>query len=281
MTTENATPGLALNLKHTSDPGQKDVVGDSSLAQDQTTCMHQSDSGVFLTPQSQIHQSLTCDSLVNAEGELQTYGEAASQTLTSAFITSQAPGSDTPVSVSLTLPNDVEEVPFQDSGNDIPAGSTFTAHQTDNNLTPEYGGQSPSSGDSQPIGDPVLDDTFMKKTKVMPITKRTNRKSPATASHDFRPKLLQNVQTEGFMRSISQNTDSSEPSTYNSDADDELDSSFESSQLGSVTSISFKNRLTNVHSERLPTLPSEAELVDLSGTELFTESENRKTGAKY
>lgn len=365
MTTENATPGLALNLKHTSDPGQKDVVGDSSLAQDQTTCMHQSDSGVFLTPQSQIHQSLTCDSLVNAEGELQTYGEAASQTLTSAFVTSQASGSDTPVSVSLTLPNDVDDVPFQDSGNDIPAGSTFTSHQTDNNLTPEYGGQSPSSGDSQPIGDPVLDDTFMKKTKyvvlqflqqtaseqnvlrhsqtslsnisesehhlkiknqtqkirqrwqdnksqsvpsspggskphplsrtkdnksspdlkdahffrVMPITKRTNRKSPATASHDFRPKLLQNVQTEGFMRSISQNTDSSEPSTYNSDADDELDSSFESSQLGSVTSISFKNRLTNVHSERLPTLPSEAELVDLSGTELFTESENRKTGA--
>ena len=69
----------------------------------------------------------------------------------------------------------------------------------------------------------------------------------------------------GLIRSVSENTENSEGGTYVSDADDELDTSFDSSMQGSTTSISFRNKLAQfhqqVHTNRLPTVHSEAESV--------------------
>lgn len=67
------------------------------------------------------------------------------------------------------------------------------------------------------------------------------------------------LKTSEYVRSVSNYTENSEAGTYNSDADDELDTSFESSQQGSVTSHSLRNKLAYIHAERLPTVPSEAE----------------------
>ncbi|KAK7480769.1 hypothetical protein BaRGS_00028030 [Batillaria attramentaria] len=62
-----------------------------------------------------------------------------------------------------------------------------------------------------------------------------------------------------LIRSVSDYTENSESGTYNSDADDELETSFDSSHHGSVVSQSLKEKLLTIHAERLPTVPSEAE----------------------
>ncbi|XP_076445574.1 uncharacterized protein LOC143283275 [Babylonia areolata] len=68
-----------------------------------------------------------------------------------------------------------------------------------------------------------------------------------------------------FIRSVSENTENSETGTYMSDADDELDTSFDSSQQGSTTSVSLRNRLAHYHTQAfrssLPTVQSETESV--------------------
>ncbi|KAL8613697.1 hypothetical protein ACOMHN_029789 [Nucella lapillus] len=81
------------------------------------------------------------------------------------------------------------------------------------------------------------------------------------------PKLspAQAVAAASLIRSVSETTDNSETGTYTSDADDELDTSFDSSQQGSTTSVSLRNRLAHNHRQAfrtsLPTVQSETESV--------------------
>ena len=82
------------------------------------------------------------------------------------------------------------------------------------------------------------------------------------------PKLRRQVSPQAnLIRSVSENTENSECGTYeyDSDADDELDASFDSNHQGSVTSIHLRSRLAHLHEQmhknRMSTVLSESESV--------------------
>ncbi|KAK7108496.1 hypothetical protein V1264_016231 [Littorina saxatilis] len=96
---------------------------------------------------------------------------------------------------------------------------------------------------------------------------KSSRRSPKPP----RQSPVQLLRRESLVRSVSQTTDNSEHGPDDSDADDELDSSFDSSHQGSTTSLSFRNRLAHYHQQRLPTVHSESE--SLGDSSLITADE--------
>ena len=90
-------------------------------------------------------------------------------------------------------------------------------------------------------------------------------KAAKAKPHKSSPKLpLRQLSAQAsLVRSVSENTDNSEHGTYDSDADDELDTSYDSSHQGSVTSLHFRSRLASLHEQmhkhRMTTLVSESE----------------------
>ena len=88
------------------------------------------------------------------------------------------------------------------------------------------------------------------------VKPRAGKRSPMLPRQTSSPRRAAQAD---LLRSVSQSTENSEHGTYHSDADDELDASFDSSHQGSVTSHHLRNRLTRFHNNRLPTLHSESE----------------------
>ena len=111
---------------------------------------------------------------------------------------------------------------------------------------------------------------FQDVPQVRTATGRKFRRSQTSKAAKAKPgksspklPLRQLSAQASLVRSVSENTDNSEHGTYDSDADDELDTSYDSNHQGSVTSLHFRSKLASLHEQmhkhRMTTLVSESE----------------------
>ena len=102
------------------------------------------------------------------------------------------------------------------------------------------------------------------KARKTGLRKSTPGKSTGVKQRPPRYSPIEGTSRSNLIQRASDSTDS-ENGTYFSDADDELDTSFDSSHHGSTTSATFKNRLAHLHYQQqtsintLPTVESETE----------------------